>query len=100
MTDTPLYVEAPWSQLTGIPVRKHPLLPDGQVIVTSFNVVPVSGPVVLIGTYSTELTRAARSARLAVRRGLADVLAWLGQPVENEPTGDEIWNAMQRKADR
>lgn len=85
--------------LTGIPVMEHRWLPDGQVIMTSFNAVPVAGPAVLVGTCPlSELEQAGRDGRLAVRRGLADVLEWLGHPVENEPTGKQILAMLRPEA--
>lgn len=40
----------------------------------------------VIGTRPlTDLEKAGQEARLAVRRGLADVLDWLGQRVDNTP---------------
>jgi hypothetical protein len=98
VTDT-LYVNAPWSELTGIPVMKQPMLSDGRVVLANDGT-RGGQMVVWIGTCADEFDRAARDARLTVRRGLADVLAWLGEPVENEPTGDEIWEALTRKANR
>lgn len=81
----------------GIPVHLSPLLPDGKVY-------DVRGPgqaIVWIGCAPLdEHEQAQRDARLAVRRGLADVLTWLGEPVENEPGGVEIWEALQREGKR
>lgn len=72
----------------GIPVHLNPTLPDGETVVW-VGVAPLS-----------DLEAAGREARLTVRRGLADVLAWLGEAVENEPTGIELWNALMREANR
>lgn len=88
-----------WASITGVPVVLHPALSDGKVIVAN-DLARGGQMVVWIGTYADEFDRAAREARLTVRRGLADVLAWLGETVENEPTGDEIWGVLQRKANR
>ena len=72
----------------GIPVHLSPLLPDGETVVW-VGAAPLS-----------EREAAMREARLHVRRGLADVLAWLGEAVENEPTGREIWDALMREGNR
>lgn len=67
------------SRMSALPVIESPYLPDTEVMLTPGAVVvgtqPPTDPLVLAG----------REARLRVRRGLADVLAWLGQPVANEP---------------
>lgn len=72
--------------MLGIPVIQHRWLPDDQVILSTD---PTRGgaTVMLVGTMAPTdpVKLAGRDARLLVRRGLADVLAWLGQPVVNEP---------------
>lgn len=86
-----------WAQVTGVPVVLEPLLSDGKIWLT--NDWSRGGQMVLwIGTYADEMDRAARDARLMVRRGLADVLGWLGETVENEPTGAEIYAALLARA--
>lgn len=89
--------------ISGVPVHLSPVLPDGQMCLSTDYADPF-GPeqtVIWIGTAPlTEVEAAKRDARLAVRRGLADVLAWLHEPVENEPSGVEIWRAMLRKGNR
>ena len=89
--------------LQGIPVHLSPALPDGRMVLASPESLYGGGdhPILWVGT--APLTPGAalrREARLMVRRGLADVLAWLGETVENEPTGTEIWNALMREAKR
>jgi hypothetical protein len=87
----------------GIPVHLSPVLPDGQVFMSSDYADPFGNEqsILWIGSAPlTELAAARREARLAVRRGLADVLAWLGETVENEPTGVELWNALTREGNR
>lgn len=76
--------------LLGVPVVPDRYLADGTTLVIDTR--PTGGArIVLVGTRPlTTLEAAGREARLIVRRGLADVLAWLGQPVENEPTGADI----------
>lgn len=88
-----------WASITGVPVVLQPALSDGKVIVAN-DPARRGQMVVWIGTYADEFDRAGREARLTVRRGLADVLAWLGEAVENEPTGIEIWYALMREAKR
>lgn len=72
--------------ILGIPVIEHRWLPDDQVILSTD---PSRGgaTVMLVGTMppTDPVKLAGREARLMVRRGLADVLEWLGQPVINEP---------------
>lgn len=78
--------------LTSRPVIESPWLRDGVVL--------VDRTAVLVGTRPlTDLQAAAREARLLVRRGMADVLVWLGEPVYNEPTGREILDAIAALAD-
>lgn len=52
----------------------------------------------VIGTRPlTDLEKAGQEARLVVRRGLADVLEWLGQRVDNTPpTSAEILDGLRR----
>jgi hypothetical protein len=84
-----LLAAEPGPPLDGFTVREAPMLRDGRVI--------NMGDVMLIGTHPlTPLEAAGREARLTVRRGLADVLEWLGRPVENEPTGAEVFNLIHR----
>ena len=45
----------------------------------------------------TVLEQAGKDARMIVRRGMADVLAWLGEAVDNEPTGRQILDALRRE---
>lgn len=54
---------------------------------------------IIIGTRPLDPIEAAgREGRLIVRRGMADVLAWLGEPVNTEPSGAEILAALRRHA--
>lgn len=87
----------------GIPVHVSPTLPDGVMVLAHPEHLYGGGdhPILWIGAAPlTDLEAAAREARLTVRRGLADVLTWLGEPVENEPTGAEIWGALLREGRR
>jgi hypothetical protein len=67
------------SQLSSLPLIETPYLPDTKMMLT-----PTA---VLVGTAPPVgyVALAGREARLLVRRGLADVLTWLGEPVVNEP---------------
>jgi hypothetical protein len=71
-------------------------LPDGKVRRTQRDV--------YIGTGALPVREAAgREARRLVRQGMADVLRWLGQPVDTELSGEEIlarWRAEQAVPDR
>jgi hypothetical protein len=79
--------------LVSLAIRPAPMLRDGMVLQTE--------NVILIGTRPlTELEAAGREARLAVRRGLADVLEWLGRPVMNEPTGAQLLAVIRRRGVR
>lgn len=76
----PLYVS------TSIPIVEARWMPDTWAAVAAD---PIRGgsQVLYVGTQPPRdpVKRAGREARLMVRRGLADVLEWLGQPVVNEP---------------
>jgi hypothetical protein len=71
-------------------------LPDGKVRRTRQHV--------YIGTGALPVREAAgREARRLVRQGMADVLKWLGQPVETELSGEEIltrWRQEHAAPDR
>lgn len=75
----------PQSMVAGIPIIENPYLPDDQMIIGS-DLTITSGPVIFVGIQPPDpIKQAGRDARLAVRRGLADVLAWLGEDVVTEP---------------
>lgn len=87
----------------GIPVHLSPLLPDGQMFLSTDYGNPFGSEqsIVWIGTAPlSDREQLRREARLTVRRGLADVLGWLGEAVENEPTGVELWDALKREGQR
>jgi hypothetical protein len=89
--------------MQGIPVHLSPLLPDGRMVLASAQHLYGGGdhPILWIGTAPlTDREQLRREARLTVRRGLADVLGWLGEAVENEPTGVELWDALKREGQR
>lgn len=68
----------------------EPMLPDGQVVI-------LRGGTIMIGTCPlTPIQAAGREARLIVRRGMAEVLTWLGEPVYTEPTSAEILDSLRR----
>ncbi len=77
-----------WSH---IPIRADPNLKDGTVLRFT------SPAMVIIGTM--KLSEHREEARLIVREGLADVLAWLGEPVE-PVTGEQIMARMFANARR
>ena len=76
------------SALLGTPVVMSPGLPDGTVMSASRPWARI-----LIGTGKLPEHRA--EARQIVRDGLADVLAWLGEP-RVTPTGEEIWARLTK----
>lgn len=82
--DAPPFAIEPRYAPPAIPIIESPHLPDDQVIFSSDG---TGAPmVILVGTQPPDpIKQAGRDARLLVRRGLADVLEWLGQPVINEP---------------
>lgn len=86
--------------ILGIPIIQHRWLPDDQVILSTD---PTRGgaTVMLVGTMAPTdpIKLAGREARLLVRRGLADVLEWLGEPVVNEPILARL-RAMGEAADQ
>jgi hypothetical protein len=86
----------------GIPVHLSTLLPDGEMALSvDYGLYGDDHAIVWIGCAPLdEHEQAKRDARRTVRRGLADVLAWLGEPVENEPGGVEIWEALLREGKR
>lgn len=89
--------------LNGIPVHLSPVLPDGQIVLAGDLHLYGGGdhPILWVGCAPLDPVAAARRhARLMVRRGLADVLAWLGEAVENEPTGRQIWDTLMQEAGR
>jgi hypothetical protein len=71
----------------GISVIENNWLPDDQMFLTS-DPAQTGGAwaVIVVGTRPPDpIKQAGRAARLLVRRGLADVLEWLGEDVVNEP---------------
>lgn len=71
----------------GIPVVENPYVPDGTVLIIG------KRDAIVIGMCPrTELELVGYAARHIVRRGLADVLEWLGEEVgpEMPPTGAAI----------
>lgn len=73
--------------MTGLQIVEVPWMPDDTAhIGTDYGLDGLRAPSLLVGTKPPdELGQLRREARLLVRRGLADVLEWLGQPVVNEP---------------
>lgn len=84
------------SDLLGIPIVEARWMPDTWTII-SVDPTRNGGQVLLVGTQPPRdpVALARREARLMVRRGLADVLEWLGQPVVNEPALARL-RAVQR----
>lgn len=72
--------------ITGIPIIEAGWMPDTWAAI-SVDPIRNGGQVLFVGTRPPRdpVKRAGRDARLMVRRGLADVLEWLGEPVVNEP---------------
>lgn len=67
--------------------------PDGEMVWSGLNFLFVgTGPLPLM-----EDVR--REGRRIVRRGLADVLEWLGESWNDEPTGAEVFQALKHGAD-
>lgn len=81
-----------------IPIIESPLLPDDQMILSSDGALTGGAMMaILVGTRPPDpIKQAGRDARLAVRRGLADVLDWLGEPVVNEPLMARIRDLAER----
>lgn len=76
-----------------IEVHTNPNLKDGSVIL-------YGSRYLWIGTRPlTLMEECGREARMIVRRGMADVLAWLGHEVEIEPTGRQILDRLRREGD-
>lgn len=44
----------------------------------------------------TLMEEVGREARMIVRHGMADILTWLGQPINTEPTSQEIFAALRQ----
>lgn len=86
--------------LFGVPVYLTPMADHGTLYWAIDPARPVQQSLFIGCRPLAPLEQAGKDARLAVRRGLADVLEWLGQPVENEPTGQEIFDRMMQAADR
>jgi hypothetical protein len=79
-----------------IPIIESPYLPDDQMVMSSDHG-GVGASIVVVGTMPPDpVKQAGRDARLLVRRGLADVLEWLGQDVVTEPLMDAIRDRAQR----
>jgi hypothetical protein len=77
---------------SAMPLTTTTALADGRIAII--------GDHVYLGTRPlTTREAAAREARLIVRRGLADVLEWLGEPVEIYPTSAEILERFQAMND-
>lgn len=69
--------------MLGLPIIEVPMMEDTWAASSWANDL---GSCVLVGTKPPdEMELVRREARLLVRRGLADVLEWLGRPVVNEP---------------
>jgi hypothetical protein len=66
--------------------------PDGQMVWSGLNFL-------FVGTSPLPLMEdVRREGRRIVRRGLADVLEWLGESWNDEPTGREVLLALKRGA--
>lgn len=89
MANFPPPTEFSWSRKTRFGVRHtkvytHDGFPDGTVYWQGTDFL-------WLGSKPTDpVEEAGRDARRFVREGMADVLAWLGQPVLVEPTTEEI----------
>lgn len=80
--------------MPGMSIIENPWFPDDQMFLTS-DPAHTGGAwaVIVVGTMPPDpIKQAGRDARLAVRRGLADVLAWLGEDVVTEPLMARIRN--------
>lgn len=94
----------PVSALTGVRVHLASAMPDGRVYVAQ---IPPLGPgpdetVIFIGTYRRpaaefrpSLDDIAEEARLIVRSGMADELAWLGQDPEWLGTTEQVLRLLR-----
>lgn len=73
--------------MPGMSVIESPWLPDDQMFLTSDPAYTGGAwSVIVVGTMPPDpIKQAGRDARLHVRRGLADVLEWLGEDVVTEP---------------
>jgi hypothetical protein len=103
VNEAPAYRIEPTYAAPSIPIIRAPHLPDTTAYLSTDlllnNTIGNSGQVLIVGTQppTDPIELARREARLAVRRGLADVLAWLGQPVVNEPVLARL-QSMQKPA--
>lgn len=78
----------------GVPIRLSKVARDGEILWVGGR-----GVMLLIGTRPlTVLEQAGRDARRLVREGMADVLEWLSEPVNIEPTSAEILTALRALA--
>lgn len=75
----------------GLPVVESPYVADGTLLLTSTR----GGRTVIVGVRPlTDVEYAGQEGRYAVRQGLADVLAWLGEPVGPPPVRSGRGRAM------
>lgn len=80
--------------LLGIPVFISNALPDGMLAIVNPGLLPAA-PTIHIGF--EQLPEHRGEARRIVREGLADVLAWLGEPVEPASLGEQIVYTLKTK---
>jgi hypothetical protein len=72
-----------------VSVIMMPSLPDGRMVWSGINFL-------WIGTRPLPLMEeVGRDARRTVRKGLQDVLEWLGEDWNNEPSGAEIYQRLK-----
>lgn len=75
----------PPPQWHGVPVQRSPHVLDGQVLVAG-----TPPTVILVGTHRPDASEHGDDARMIVRRGMADVLDWLGEDVEQLSAGERL----------
>lgn len=79
-------------ELTGIPIQLTELLPAGRILLMKGDPKFGTRPMLMVSSVPEDpVTIAGRVGRRIVREGLADVLAWLGQPVE------QPWDRIRRE---
>lgn len=83
----------------GCSIIENMFLPDDQMFLTSDQAITGGAAmVIVVGTCPPDpIKQAGRDARLAVRRGLADVLEWLGEDVVTEPLMAAIRERARRQ---
>jgi hypothetical protein len=81
--------------VAGMPVFISGAVPDGMIAIVNPHALPAT-PTIHIGVEQMPEHRA--EARRIVREGLADVLAWLGEPVEPATPGEQLVFTLKARA--